>query len=161
MMADASDRASGPRPRKGSRVLHGPASAPHPAGLRAGCRSAVRTHAEDLSGVALAEVLISLSILTIGVIGLLSGNRAARLQADLAASRAAEALAAQQVLERRGMGLSGDSAWVDTVRIGVREVVVRAESRDSFPGVAWVRVTADSGSGTAPWRLETARWPGD
>ena len=109
----------------------------------------------------MAELLISLSILTIGVVGLLSGNRAVRLQASLAAGRAAEALAAQQVLERRDVATSGDSVRVDTIRIGAREVVVRAELRDSFPGVAWVRVVARSGSGTAPWRLETARRTGD
>jgi Tfp pilus assembly protein PilV len=114
-----------------------------------------------MSGAALAELLISLSILTIGVLGLLSGSRAARLQASLAADRAAEALAAQQVLERRAIGVSSDSAWVDTVRIGVREVVVRAELRDSFPGVAWLHVEAISGSGSVPWRLETARRTGD
>lgn len=161
MMADASARPSGPRPRNGSRVLHGPVSPPRLAGSGPGRRSVVPARATDLSGAALAELLISLSILTIGVLGLLSGSRATRLQARLAADRAAEALAAQQVLERRGIGISGDSVWVETIRIGVREVMVRAEVRDSFAGVAWVRVVASSGSGSAPWTLETARRTGD
>ena len=134
---------------------------PRRTGYGAGGRSLVQARATDLSGAALAELLISLSILTIGVLGLLSGSRAARMQASLAAGRAAEALAAQQVLERRDIGVSGDSVWVDTIRIGVRDVVVRAEMRDSLPGVAWLRVEASSGSGPAPWRLETARRTGD
>jgi len=99
--------------------------------------------------------------MTIGVLSVAVAALSVRTQAGLAAGLAAEALAAQQVLERRGMGISGDSVWVDTIRIGVRDVVVRAEVRDSLPGVAWVRIAARSGAGTTPWRLETARRTGD
>lgn len=117
--------------------------------------------ARHMSGAALVELLISMSILTIGILGLLSGGRGIRQRASLAASRAAEALAAQQVLERNVVGDSGDSLHVDTIAIGVHEVVVRTEVRDSFPGLVWVDVIAHSGSGTTPWRLETARRTGD
>jgi len=114
-----------------------------------------------MSGAALVELLISMSILTIGVLGLLSGSRGTRRQASLAASRAAEALAAQQVLERNDIGISGDSLQVDTIAIGVIQVEVRTVVRDSFPGMVWIDVVAQSESGTTPWRLETARRAGN
>jgi hypothetical protein len=65
------------------------------------------------------------------------------------------------VLERPGIGVSGDSVQVDTIVIGVHAVIVRARVSDSLPGLAWVRVLANSGSGGASWRLETVRRTGN
>lgn len=150
-----------PRPRNVSRFLHGSSST---APLRCNGRVDLLgfpAHARHMSGAALVELLISMSILTIGVLGLLSGSRGTRRQASLAASRAAEALAAQQVLERNDIGISGDSLQVDTIAIGVIQVEVRTVVRDSFPGMVWIDVVAQSESGTTPWRLETARRAGN
>jgi hypothetical protein len=105
----------------------------------------------------LVELLISLSILGIAVIGVVAGSRAARMQAELASRRAAEALAAQQVLELNRVWVPGDSPTFDTVRIGVHAVEVRTEVVDSLPGLVWLRVRADAGAGRFPWRLESAR----
>ena len=41
--------------------------------------------------------------------------------------------------------------------IGIREVQVRIETRDSLPGLTWIRVQAEAGAGTEPWELETLR----
>jgi hypothetical protein len=109
------------------------------------------------AGHALLEVLISLSILVIGVLGMLFGSRGVRQQADLASRLTAEALAAQQVLERKVMWESGESTLVDTVSVGSRSVSVIVRVRDTVPGIAWLLVSSDAGSGRTPWRLETAR----
>lgn len=111
----------------------------------------------DAAGSVLVELLISLSIMTIGVLAIAAGGRAVRIQAELASRRAAEALAAQQVLEYGIVGTPGDSSRIDTVSIGIHQVRVRVETRDSFPGLAWVRVQADAGAGSVPWELETLR----
>jgi hypothetical protein len=102
-------------------------------------------------------VLISLSILGIAVVGVTSGSRASRLQAELASRRAAEALAAQQVLESKLIWGSEHSPVFDTVRIGVHDVAVRIDVRDSTPGLAWLRVRSDAGGGSVPWQVESAR----
>jgi len=109
------------------------------------------------AGSVLVELLISMSIMTIGVMAIAAGGRAVRIQAELASRRAAEALAAQQVLEHGIVGTPGDSSRTDTLSIGIHQVRVRIEIRDSFPGLAWVRVQADAGAGSVPWELETLR----
>ncbi len=101
-----------------------------------------------------------MSILTIGVLTAVGGGRAVRRQAELASRRAAEALAAQQVLELRDAGrsvTSADTAWTDTVWIGLREVRVRVETQHTLPGLTRIHVTSDAGTGTKPWELETLR----
>lgn len=109
------------------------------------------------AGSVLVEVLIAMSIMTIGVLGIVAGGRVVREQAELAARRAAEALAAQQVLEHGLVGAPGDSSRIDTVSIGVHQVRVRVERRDSLPGLVWLRVEADAGAGSVPWEMETLR----
>ena len=111
----------------------------------------------NTSGSVLVEVLIAMSLMTIGVLAIAAGGRAVRDQAELAARRAAEALAAQQVLEQGIVGIPGDSSRIDTVSIGVHQVRVRIESRDSLSGLTWIRVQADAGAGSVPWELETLR----
>ncbi len=143
--------------RKGFRVLHGTRNQPRP--TRApGPRSAAQTSiGPSTAGSALAELLISLSILAIAVIGVAAGSRAARLQAELASRRAAEALAAQQVLECKTMWDPAESPVFDTVRIGVHDVEIRTDVRDTLPGIVWLRVQADAGAGRYSWQLESAR----
>jgi Flp pilus assembly protein TadG len=111
------------------------------------------------AGSVLVEVLIAMSIMTIGVLGIVAGGRVVREQAELAARRAAEALAAQQVLEQGLVGAPGDSSRIDidTVVIGVHRVRVRVESKDSARGLTWVRVQADADAGGVPWEIETLR----
>ncbi|MCL7990731.1 MAG: hypothetical protein M8840_06295 [marine benthic group bacterium] len=157
MNLDSSSSGSIGPARKVLRVLHGPGDRQRrsPAG-------SLGRPIEDAGGVGqagsiLAEVLISLSILGIAVIGVAAGSRAARLQAELASRRAAEALAAQQVLERQDMWTSDHSPVIDTVRIGVHDVKIRTEVRDSLPGLVWLRVQADAGAGRHSWQLESAR----
>ena len=131
---------------------------PRPSRLRS-ARYRVRTvNASTPTGSTLAEVLISLSILAIAVIGVAAGSRAARLQAELASRRAAEALAAQQVLETKTIWDPAESPVLDTVRVGVHDVEIRTDVRDSLPGLMWLRVRADAGAGRYPWQLESARW---
>ena len=100
-----------------------------------------------------------MSIMTIGVLTVAAGARSVRIQAELAARRAAEALAAQQVLEQGLVGAPGDSSRIDidTVVIGIHQVRVRVESRDSVPGLIWFRVQADADAGSVPWEIETLR----
>lgn len=98
-----------------------------------------------------------MSILTIGILSIAAGGRSVRVQAELAARRAAEALAAQQVLEHMDVGQPLDSSRVDTLTIGIRQVRIRIESRDSFPGLVWIRIQADAGAGQHPWGVETLR----
>jgi len=111
------------------------------------------------AGSVLVELLIAMSIMTIGVLAISAGARSVRIQAELASRRAAEALAAQQVLEHEFVGAPGDSLRIsiDTVSIGVRKVRVRVESRNSLPGLTWLQVQADADAGSGPWELETLR----
>jgi len=108
-------------------------------------------------GSVLVEILIAMSLMTIGVLALAAGGRSVRIQAELASRRAAEALAAQQVLEHGIVGTPGDSSRIDTVSIGIHLVRVRLEIRDTIPGLARIRVQADAGAGNEPWELETLR----
>ena len=144
-------------PRQERVVLHGPrrcGAAPHsaaPPDFAAACGPL------DSRGSTLVELLICLSVITIGVLAAVGGGLAVRRHAEQASRRAAEALAAQQVLETWSIGASADPAWIDTLRIGVREVQVRIETRDSLPGLVRIRVQAEAGAGTEPWELETLR----
>ncbi|MGW8282249.1 MAG: hypothetical protein ACWGON_03010 [Gemmatimonadota bacterium] len=95
--------------------------------------------------------------MTIGILAIAAGGRSVRVQAELASRRAAEALAAQQVLEQLNVGTPPDSSRLDTVTIGIQRVRIRIESRDSFPGLVWIRIQADAGAGHVPWGLETLR----
>jgi hypothetical protein len=100
-----------------------------------------------------------MSIMTIGVLAISAGARSVRRQAELASRTAAEALAAQQVLEHVIAGAPGDSSRIriDTVSIGVHKVRVRVESRNPLPGLTWLQVQADADAGSGPWELETLR----
>jgi hypothetical protein len=93
----------------------------------------------------------------IGVLAISAGARSVRIQAEIASRRAAEALAAQQVLEHGLAGAPGEPSRIDTVSIGVHQVRVRIERRDSLPGLVWLRVEADAGAGSVPWEMETLR----
>jgi hypothetical protein len=97
--------------------------------------------------------------MTIGVLTVSAGARSVRIQAELASRRAAEALAAQQVLEQGLVGAPGDSTRIDidTVVIGVHRVRVRVESKDLAPGLTWFGVRADADAGGVPWEIETLR----
>jgi len=122
------------------------------------CKQAGRTNQRPgPTGSAIIEVLISMSIMTIGIFSIVAGGRSVRTQAELASRRAAEALAAQQVLEHLDVGAPPDSSRVDTVTIGIQRVRIRIETRDSFPGLVWIRIQADAGAGHVPWGLETLR----
>lgn len=109
------------------------------------------------AGSVLVEVLIAMSLMTIGVLAIAAGGRVVRDQAELAARRAAEALAAQQVLEYGTVGAPGDSSHIDTVSIGIHQVRVRIESHEVLPGLVRIRVQADADAGSGPWELETLR----
>lgn len=146
-----------PRLRHGYGFLHGTGRSPGRRGMEVGKTGPLVKRKPDAAGSVLVELLISLSIMTIGVLAIAAGGRAVRIQAELASRRAAEALAAQQVLEHRLVGTPGDSSGVDTVSIGIHRVQVRIEARDSLPGLTWVRVQADAGAGTVPWELVTFR----
>ena len=117
----------------------------------------VTARRSNTAGSVLVEVLIAMSLMTIGVLAIAAGGRAVRDQAELAARRAAEALAAQQVLEHGTVGALGDSLRIDTVSIGIQRVRVRTERHEMLPGLVWIRVQADAGAGSAPWELETLR----
>ena len=156
-MSDFSTRPSIRLLRKGLGVLHGTGGRDVDIRTESRLRTLEASARESPRGSTLVELLISLSILGIGVIGIAAGSRAARLQAELASSRAAEALAAQQVLERQAIWGSGDSPAFDTVRIGVHAVEVRTGVRDSMPGLVWLTVRAGTGAERVPLRLESAR----
>jgi len=160
-MRDIPPRSIGRRLRNTCRVLHGTGAAA--AGYCSGSidLSARRSRSGNAQGSALVEILISLSLIAIGVVGLLSGNRAIRTQAELASRRAAEALAAQQVLEQWYIWAPHDSTSVDTVAIGVRIVEVSTQLSELRPGLVRVQVSADAGAGAAPLRLKTVRRAGD
>lgn len=111
----------------------------------------------DAVGSILVEILIAMSLMMIGVLAIAAGGRSVRVQAELASRRAAEALAAQQVLEHGHVGAPGDSSRVETVSIGIHQVRVRVERRDSVPGLTWIRVQADADAGSVPWEVETWR----
>ena len=143
--------------RNGFRVLHGISDRPRPTRPRSPRCAVLTVHGPFSNGSTLAELLISLSILAIAVIGVAAGSRAARLQAELASRRAAEALAAQQVLERKTMWDPAESPVFDTVRIGVHDVEIRTDVRDTLPGIVWLRVQTDAGAGRSSWQLESAR----
>jgi hypothetical protein len=157
MMSDLAMRVPARRQRKNLGVLHGKYDGG--GGSPSVCRPrAFRAAVPRCSrGSVLVELLISLSIFGIGLIGVAAGSRAARMQAQLASRRAAEALAAQQVLETNIAWVSGLSPRFDTVSIGVFAVEVRTEAIDSLPGLVWLRVRASAGTGRSPWQLQSAR----
>lgn len=159
-MREAPARPTGGRLRNDCRVLHGEGPAEARFGFGFGDVAVGKFRPPDARGSALVEVLISLSILAIGIIGVLSGSRAVRMQAELASRRAVEALAAQQVLDHRHVWAPDDSVSVDTVSVGVHVVEVRTEVSEWRPGLVRVMVSADAGAGAAPWRLVTARRTG-
>ena len=157
MKGEDSVRGSNRPVRKGSRVLHGPGDGDSRYHRESPRFPVDVERAQTSRGSILTEVLISLSIMGIAVLGVAAGGRATRLQAELASRRAAEALAAQQVLEQRVVWGSDDSPAFDTVKIGVHDVTVRTDVSDSLPGLVWLRVQADAGAGRYSWQLESAR----
>ena len=145
------------RLRHGCGFLHGCRRALSTCGLAIDQPTQVANRRMNAVGSVLVEILIAMSLMTIGVLALAAGGRSVRIQAELASRRAAEALAAQQVLEHGIVGTPGDSSRIDTVSIGIHLVRVRLEIRDTIPGLARIRVLADAGAGNEPWELETLR----
>lgn len=145
------------RLRHGCGVLHGAGSSFRAAAGEMFGTDQMATRASDSSGSMLVELLIAMSVMTIGVLAVSAGGRSVRIQAELASRRAAEALAAQQVLEHGVVGAPGGPPRTDTVSIGIHEVRVQIESRDSMPGLVRLRVEADADAGGVPWEVETLR----
>lgn len=107
------------------------------------------------AGGSLLEVLISLVVLTIGVLAVLSLLVTARRNAEAAADRAAVALAARQVLEVRvvggGPGLPPERVFL----IGVHRVRVSLEAESLSAGLVRLRARARDATGGRSWTVET------
>ncbi|MFQ5689647.1 MAG: hypothetical protein ACE5HQ_05190 [Gemmatimonadota bacterium] len=114
------------------------------------------------AGFGLAEILIALVVLSIGLIGMAGLSASVGREARLAGRQTDQALAAQQVLE--GIHSSGYAAAVagtDTVTIGNRKYIVVRRAQDVAPRVRQVQVTVTPPGGaharTFTTRLYQAR----
>jgi len=137
-----------------SRVLHDPWGTPR-ASVRGRDRSAeVRTGGTS-AGTSLIEVLISLSILAIGIFAVLALLVAARRDAEAAADRAALALAARQVLETHLVGGDSGLPFERVVPIGVHRIRVRLEAETASSGLLRLRSRARDTTGGRSWIVET------
>ncbi len=103
------------------------------------------------------EALISLSILAIGVLGALGLLSASRREAELAARRGAEALAAQQVLERFMAGPAPDSALVARPVVSGRRIDVTIRVLPLAPGLVRLKAEARDAAAGRPLVVETIR----
>jgi hypothetical protein len=142
--------------RNGSGVLHDPRR-----GFRSRAGTAWRrgpgSGAESGRGSALIEILISLSILTIGVFAIVGLLGSARRSAEAAAGSAAAALAAQQVLETSLAGRGPGAPYAGDVPVGVHRVRVTLVAEPAASGLIRLRAHAvDRGSRRA-WDVETLR----
>lgn len=145
------------RRRHGSGVLHDPGSSSRSRIGRRWNRDAARRE-QGPRGASLIEALISLSILTIGVLSVVGLLASGRRSAERAAGTAAAALAAQQVLEATVVEGLPDPMLTREVQVGVHRVRVTltVEPVAGAP-VRMLRAHAlDLGSGR-DWNVETFR----
>lgn len=79
---------------------------------------------EDLSreGFGLAEVMVAVLVLCVGLLGVASFAYSSRRLAELAATRTAQTIAAHRVLD--AVGPAGSSSRPDTVEVGDRRLAV-------------------------------------
>jgi len=137
-----------------SRVLHDARGTP-PAPVRDRGRSAKFRTRRESAGVSLVEVLISLSILAIGIFTVLTLLVAARRDAEAAADRAALALAARQVLETHLAGGDPGLPFERVVPIGVHRIQVRLEAETASGGLLRLRSRARDTTAGRSWIVET------
>lgn len=103
------------------------------------------------SGVSLVEVLIALSILTIGMLSVAGITLSVGAQTNWATWQTDQALAGQQVLERvQQAGFDAAVSGTDTVTIGNRTYVVNRVVSQVAPRVKEVRATVVSSGSAAP-----------
>ncbi|MDT8435447.1 MAG: prepilin-type N-terminal cleavage/methylation domain-containing protein [Gemmatimonadota bacterium] len=105
-------------------------------------------------GATLVELLISLSILTIGVLAAATVISTGRRQAESAARRGAEALAARQVLEHLLVESPGSTAEAGEVDIGGRRVRVVVDTMPDAGGLRRLRARARMGEAATDWPVE-------
>ncbi len=146
---------NGAAPRRhGSRVLHeGPegGSAPGWPHLPSARVAPVR----GARGASLLEALISLTIMAIGILAVLSLLVTARRDAEVAADRAAFALAARQMLENRIAGWAPVLPVDRVVPVGVHRVRVTLEAETASAGLLRLRSRTRDPGGDDRWILET------
>jgi Tfp pilus assembly protein PilV len=105
--------------------------------------------------MALLEVLISLSVMVIGVLAVLGLLVTARRDAEMAAHHAALALAARQVLELHTVGRGPDLPWELTLPVGAHRVRVTLEAESASAELLRLRCVAREEAGGGDWIVET------
>jgi len=118
----------------------------------------LRERLRDVSGLGLIEVLVSMVLLSVGVMALAGTSLQVAEQNRLSASRTGESLAAQQVMETlRHRGYVAATSGSGTVLVGNRAYrVVRAVTSPA-PRVKRVQLTVTSLTAPSTPRLFTSR----
>lgn len=108
------------------------------------------------AGISLVEVLIALSILSIGMLSVAGISMSVGRQTGLATWQTDQALAAQAVLERtHQQGFDAATSGTDTVAIGNRTYVVTRTVTLLGPRVKEVQATVTASNGRAPKTFST------
>lgn len=93
------------------------------------------------AGIALPELIVSLTLLGAGALGVAAIGQGAARMARIGAERSAQAIAATRSFEGagRGSGTGGLDVAVDTVRIGSRlvEITVTVSGRGGMGSQTW------------------------
>lgn len=118
----------------------------------------LRERIEDASGLGLIEVIVSMLILSVGMLAIAGVSLQVGTQNKLSTSQTDQSLAAQQVMETlQRAGYAATTSGTDTVSVGNRTYWVTRAVTTPNTRVKLVRLTVTPASGTSSARVYTSR----
>ena len=120
--------------------------------------NSLRERLGDVLGLGLIEVLVSMVLVSVGLLALAGSSLQVGQQNRLSASRTGESLAAQQAMEIvRSRGYATTTSGIGTVSIGNRAYRVTRAVTSPSPRIKVVRLTVMSRSAVSTPRVFTSR----
>lgn len=117
-----------------------------------------RERLEDVSGLGLIEVLVSMILLSVGMMAIAGISLQVGTQNRLSMTQTDQSLAAQQVMEAlQRSGYAATTSGTDTVSVGTRTYLVTRTVTTPTQRVKLVQLTVTSQSGLSTPRVFTSR----
>lgn len=117
-----------------------------------------RERLEDVSGLGLIEVLVSMILLSVGMMAIAGISLQVGTQNRLSMTQTDQSLAAQQVMETlQRSGYAATTSGTDTVSIGTRTYIVTRAVTTPTRRVKLVQLTITSQNGLSTPRVFTSR----
>jgi len=118
----------------------------------------LRDRIADTSGLGLIEVLVSMIILSVGMMAIAGISLQVGTQNKLSTSQTDQSLAAQQVMETlQRVGYAATTSGTDTISVGNRRYRVTRSVTTPNARVKLVQLTVSAMTGTASPRVYTSR----